>query len=317
MDPNGPGPHAAHDAQLERLRSMWNDALGGARSAGPGSIAFARLADHAAACVGAWLRAGRRDEARAVTGDALAVMRQACRAERDDLARHLAFGRVLELAAAVEGGAGDARSSFDALRAAISVVGRFAPALRERAADPLARIAIASGLLRPITTAARMVDEPSQRRAAFAQAWDEARSWAHASRGAADHATAIEAAVLAAFDLAVEEHADRASDCLERCEDLRPHLEELANVRGEDAVVRQHRAALARLSADAWARLGDRAEARTLLEEAARHLDAAAGGTGIDPRTVEAQRAQLAAQRAALDERGARPTAGHAQTIAG
>jgi hypothetical protein len=252
-----------------------------------------------------------------VAGDALGVMRDACRTERDDLARHLAFGRVLELTAAVEGGVGDARSSFDAVRAAISVVGRFAPALRERAADPLARIAIASGLLRPITTAARMVDEPAQRRAAFAQAWEESQAWAQASRGAADHATAIEAAVLAAFELAVEEHADRASDCVERCEDLRPHLEELARVRGEDAVVRQHRAALARLSADAWARLGDRVEARTLLEEAARHLDAAAAGTGIDPRTIEAQRAQLAAQRAALDARDMRDAAARAQPIAG
>ena len=317
MHPNGPGPHAAHDAQLERLRSMWKDALDQARMAGPGSIAFARLADLAAACAGAWIRAGRRDEARAVAGDALGVMREACRAERDDLARHLAFGRVLELAAAVEGGVGDARSSFDAVRAAISVVGRFAPALRERAADPLARIAIASGLLRPITTAARMVDEPAQRRAAFAQAWEESQAWAQASRGAADHATAIEAAVLAAFELAVEEHADRASDCLERCEDLRPHLDDLAKVRGEDAVVRQHRAALARLSADAWARLGDRVEARTLLEEAARHLDAAAAGTGIDPRTIEAQRAQLAAQRAALDARDMRDAAARAQPIAG
>ncbi|MBU3684486.1 MAG: hypothetical protein FGM39_10830, partial [Phycisphaerales bacterium] len=148
MHPNGPGPHAAHDAQLERLRSMWKDALDQARMAGPGSIAFARLADLAAACAGAWIRADRRDEARAVAGDALAVMRDACRAERDDLARHLAFGRVLELTAAVEGGAGDARGSFDCLRAAISVVGRFAPAMRERTTDPLARIAIASGLLR-------------------------------------------------------------------------------------------------------------------------------------------------------------------------
>ena len=317
MQPNGPGPHAAHDAQLERLRSMWKDALGQARTAGPGSIAFARLADLAAACAGAWIRADRREEARAVAGDALAVMRDACRAERDDLARHLAFGRVLELTAAVEGGNGDARGSFDCLRAAISVVGRFAPAMRERTTDPLARIAIASGLLRPITSAARMVDEPSQRRAAFAQAWDEARAWATAASGAADHATAIEAAVLAAFELAVEEHADRASDCLERCEDLRPHLDELAAVRGDDAVVRQHRAALARLSADAWARLGDLAEARTLLEEAIVHLDAAAAATGADHRAIDAQRAQLADQRAALGARGVRATPARVQPLAG
>jgi hypothetical protein len=317
MQPNGPGPDAAHDAQLERLRSTWKDALGHARTAGPGSIAFARLADLAAACAGAWIRAGRRDEARAVAGDALTVMREACRAERDDLARHLAFGRVLELTAAVEGGAGDARGSFDALRAAVAVVGRFAPALRERAADPLARIAIASGLMRPVTAAARMIDDPAQRRAACAQAWEEAQAWARAASGAADHATAIESAVLAAFDLAVEEHADRASDCLERCEDLRPHLDELSRVRGDDAVVRQHRAALARLSADAWARLGDVTEARGLLDEAARHLDAAAAATGADHRAIDAQRSQLAAQRAALASRGQRVTQPHAQPLAG
>lgn len=297
MKPSGPGQHTARDVQL---RSMWMDALGQARTAGPGSIAFARLADLAAACAGEWIRAGRRDEARAVAGDALAVMRDACRAERNELARHLAFGRVLELAAAVEGGAGDANGSFECLRAAISVVGRFAPALRERTTDPLVRIAIASGLLRPITTAARMVEDPAQRHAGFAQVWDEARAWAKAASGASDHATAIESAVLAAFELAVREQAERASDCLERCEDLRPHLDELAAVRGDDCVVRQHRAALARLSADAWARLGDLGEARALLDEAAVHLDAAAAATGADHRAIDAQREQLAAQRAAL-----------------
>ena len=62
MQPNGPGPDAARDAQLERLRSTWKDALGNARTASPGSIAFARLADLAAACAGAWIRAGRRDD---------------------------------------------------------------------------------------------------------------------------------------------------------------------------------------------------------------------------------------------------------------
>ncbi|MFM9169269.1 MAG: hypothetical protein ACKOTD_03865, partial [Phycisphaerales bacterium] len=85
----------------------------------------------------------------------------------------------------------------------------------------------------------------------------------------------------------------------------------------DDAVVRQHRAALARLSADAWARLGDLAEARTLLEEAIVHLDAAAAATGADHRAIDAQRAQLADQRAALGARGVRATPARVQPLAG
>lgn len=316
MQPEGHSPQVADEGQLLRLRMSWRDVLDGARVAGPGSAAFARLVNLSAVFTAAWIKAGRRDEARAVAGDALAVMRDACRGDRQNLATHLAFGRMLELAAAVEGGAGDRHGSFEALRAAISMVGRFAPALRERASDPLERIEIASALLRPIATAARMVDDPAQRRAGFNQVWEESRAWAAAATGATDHAVAVEWAVLAALDLAVEEHADGASDCLQRCEDLRPHLEELARVRGEDSIVRRHRASLARLSADAWARLGDLEEARLLLDEAARHLEAAGAGDDADARAIESQRMQLDAQREMLMSRRARPGATQAKRLA-
>jgi hypothetical protein len=107
-------------------------------------------------------------------------------------------------------------------------------------------------------------------------------------------------AVIAAFDMAVEEHGESASACLERCEFLRPHLDALQKVRGDDAVVRTHRAAFARLSADAWLRLGDPAEAERHLGEAERHLDAAAGKPDADPREIEAQRNALARQRTTM-----------------
>ena len=226
--------------------------------------------------------------------------------DRADLARHLALGRTLELAAAHEAAGGDARAAFDALRAAIATIGAFAATLRDPAADPLMRMALASALVRPIVTAARMVDDADQRRMAYRQVWEEAKHWAKAARGAADHASAIELAVIAAFDMAVEEHAESASACLQRCEYLRSHFDVLQKVRGDDAVVRPHRAAFARLSADAWTRLGDHAEAERLLAEAARHLDAAASKPDADRREIESQRAALARQRS---ERAAPATA--------
>jgi PHD/YefM family antitoxin component YafN of YafNO toxin-antitoxin module len=107
-------------------------------------------------------------------------------------------------------------------------------------------------------------------------------------------------AVVAAFDLAVEEHGDSASGCLERCEQLRRHIEALQKVRGDDAVVRTHRAAFARLSADAWQRLGDTAESERLLNEAARHLNEAAKKPDADQRDLTKQRAALSEQRMRL-----------------
>ena len=105
--------------------------------------------------------------------------------------------------------------------------------------------------------------------------------------------------MIAALDLAVEETAESASGCLERCEELRPHLEALQKVRGDDVVVRTHRAAFARLAADAWKRLGDDAESARLLREAEAHLAAASRMPGADLREIDSQRAAIARQRGA------------------
>jgi hypothetical protein len=166
-------------------------------------------------------------------------------------------------------------------------------------------MAIASGLARPIGGAARMIQDGAQRRVALEQLWDEARAWAKAASGASDHGAAIEFAVVAAFDLAVEETGESAAVCLERCEELRPHLDALRRLRGDDVVHRTHRAAFCRLTADAWSRLGDRREAEACLTEAEGHLAAAERMTGADLRELSVQRSAIAAQRAAL----ARPAA--------
>jgi hypothetical protein len=284
-------------AQAQRLRDLWCESRDAARNGTKGSPAFARVADLAAAYAAMAVRAGERQKARAVVGDALTTLRAACVADRADPARHLAFARTLELAAAYEVAGGDARAAFDALRAAIATIGPFSASLRDKATDPLVRMALAGALVRPISTAARMIDDADQRRMAFRQIWDEARGWAKAAKGAADHASAIELAVVAALDLAVEETAESASDCLERCEELRPHIEALHKVRGDDVVVRTHRAAFARLAADAWKRLGDGNESARLLREAESHLAAAARMPGADLREIDAQRAAIARQR--------------------
>jgi hypothetical protein len=62
-----------------------------------------------------------------------------------------------------------------------------------------------------------------------------------------------------------------------------------------------HRAAFARLSSDAWTRLGDASEASRLLREAAVHLDAASRMPDADHAYLARQRAALEAQRAALE----------------
>jgi hypothetical protein len=194
----------AADMQAERLLKLWDEARSRAEAAPMGSPAFARMADLAAAYVALAMRAGRMGAARGMAGKALAALREACRREKRDVARHLAFARVLELAAACEVHAGDARAAFDTLRAALVVLGPFSPMLRDRATDPLVRLALAESLVRPLTSVARMLEDAPQRRAAHAQAWDETRAWAKAAKGAADHPSAVEAAVLCAFELAVE-----------------------------------------------------------------------------------------------------------------
>ena len=286
--------------QAQRLRDLWCQSRDRVRTAPVGSPAFARVADLAASFAAMAVRANQHAQARTVVGDALTTLRAACLAESQDAARHLAFARTLELAAAYEVAGGDARAAFDALRAAITTIGPFSPVLRDSAADPLLRISIANALMRPITTAARMLDNAEQRTMAFQQVWEESRSWAKAAKGATDHAAAIEMAVVAAFELAVEEHGDSASRCLERCEQLRRHIESLGKLRGDDAVVRTHRAAFARLSADAWQRLGDTGEAERLLNEAARHLSEAAAKPDADQLALTKQRAALSMQRVQL-----------------
>jgi len=293
------------ESQAQRLRELWSRSRDEARGARPGSPAFSRVADLAASYAAMAIRAGQRQQARAVVGDALVTLRHACMHDRDDPARHLALARTLELAAASEVAAGDARSAFDALRAAIATVAPFAARLRDRATDPLLRMAIASGLARPIGGAARMIEDGAQRRVALEQLWDEARAWAKAASGASDHGAAIEFAVVAAFDLAVEETGESAAGCLERCEELRPHLDALRRLRGDDVAHRTHRAAFCRLTADAWSRLGDRREAEACLTEAEGHLAEAERMSGADLRELSVQRSAIAAQRAAL----ARPEA--------
>lgn len=289
---------AAPDAVLpSRLRTQWESARRTAATAPAGSPTFARVADLTAVLAGAAIRAGDRMEARAIVGDALATLNAACRAGRADATRHVALARTLELAAAQDAARGDVRAAFDALRAAIATVGRFAPCLADRSSDPFLRIAVAGPLIRLLSGAARMVEDREQRLGAFRQSWSEAWGWAASAKGSADHSPAIEAAVIAAFELAVEEHEDSASACLDRCEELRPHLDALQDARGPDAVVRTHRAALARLCADAWQRLGDPDEADRLLDEAADHLAAAECLPGTDPREIGSQRAALARQR--------------------
>ena len=111
-------------AQAQRLRDLWCESRDAARNGTKGSPAFARVADLAAAYAAMAVRAGERQKARAVVGDALTTLRGACVADRTDPARHLAFARTLELAAAYEVAGGDARAAFDALRAAIASCAR-------------------------------------------------------------------------------------------------------------------------------------------------------------------------------------------------
>lgn len=292
--------------QAQRLRDLWSQARDEARRGRAGSPAFSRVADLAAGYAAMAVRAGQRNQARAVVGDALVTLRGACMEDRKDPARHLALARTLELAAASEVAAGDARAAFDALRAAIATVAPFAPRLRDRSADPLLRMAIAAGLARPIGGAARMIEDRAQRRVALEQLWDEASAWTAAAKGASDHGAAIEFAIVAAFDLAVEETGESAAACLERCEELRPHLEALRALRGDDVVHRTHRAAYCRLTADAWCRLGDPTEAERLLLEAEGHLAAAERLPGADLRETSMQRSAIAAQRAAMARTGGR-----------
>lgn len=309
----------AAQEQAQRLRDLWTETRTRTRGAPVGSPLFARLADLAGAYAAMAVRAGRRDSARVVAGDALVTLRDCCREQPQDVARHLAFSRTLELAAACEAAGGDARAAFDALRAAALAVARFAPMLGQASTPPITRIALAEAIVRPMTAAANMLEEPAQRRGALEQVWSHARGWADAASGAADHALAVEAAVVAALDLAVAEAGDSSGACLERCEELRPHLDALAQVRGEDAVVRTHRAAFARLCADAWARLGDDAEAAALLEQAQAHLDAAYELPDADRVQIARQRVALAAQRGEVESRrrSARAPAAAAPSVAG
>jgi hypothetical protein len=229
----------------------------------------------------------------------LEALRAAGAAAPEDLAIHLAFARVLEAAALHH--ERDARAMFDALRAAATVLAPFAERM-DAATDPISRLAVGTALLRPLSSAARMLDDAPQRRAVWARCWDAALRWADASRAGPDHAQAVEWVVLLAFDLAVDELETSAGACLERCEELRPHLEALAAARGSDAVSLLHRSAFLRLWADAWRRLGDLDEAQRALDECERVLgqldalrDADSGALSLQRAALERDRARLSA----------------------
>lgn len=286
--------------QLDRLGTAWAEAQRTFDPQRAGGASCARLADLALATAATARRLQRMQSAEQVLAQTLARLKAACAHAPTELPRHLAFARVLEGAAAHE--QRDARAAFDALRAAAAVLAPFASRMGD-ANDPIARLAVSSALLRPLAAAARMLDDSALRRQTWQRCWDAARTWAEASRGAPDHSQAVECAVLLAFDLATDELEESAGACLERCEELRPHLESLEAARKGDAASLLHWSAFHRLWADAWLRLGDLTEARRALDECERalaRLDALKDG---DAHAVRLQRAALERDRARIASR--------------
>lgn len=283
--------------QLDRLGNAWAEAQRQFDVARCDGAACARLADLALATAAIARRLGRARTAEQVIGQTLAALKTACAARPKDLPRHLAFARVLEAAAVHQDS--DARAAFDALRAAAAVLGQFHEAIDEPN-DPIARLAVGTGLLRPLANAARMLDDADLRRQTWQRCWDAACRWADASSGQPDHAQAIEWVVLLAFELAVEDLDSSAGACLERCEDLRTHLDALDAARKGDTVCLLHRTAFHRLWSDAWCRLGDHDEAHRALdacEQVLARLDAA---RDADSAAISLQRAALVRDRAKL-----------------
>ncbi len=292
-----PGAESEH---LDRLGRAWRDAHGKAGQPEARGQDCARLADLAVATAAVARRLHRASTAEQVMAQSLFTLKSACAAQPTEISRHVAFARVLEAVSTHE--QHDARAAFDSLRAAASVLASFAPMIRDSQVDPLVRLSVCTGLLRPLTNAARMLDDAPLRRQTWQRCWAAALDWAEASRGGPDHAQAVEWVVLLAFELAVEELEASAGACLERCEDLRPHLDALDKARGGDAVCLLHRSAFQRLWADAWRRLGDAGEARKALDACAATLDRLEALKDFDTAALKAQRAALARDRARLAE---------------
>jgi hypothetical protein len=222
----------------------------------------------------------------------------------------LAFARVLESAAWHENT--NSRAAFDALRASAAVLGSFAAAAGDAKTEPLARLAVTTGLLRPLMHAARMLDDAPLRRQTWQRCWEAAMRWARASQGGPDHAQAVEWVVLLAFELAADELDSSAAACLERCEDLRTHLTALDEARNGDTVCLLHRSAFLRLWSDAWFRLGDMDECRAALDECERVIKQLDGARDGDATAIAAQRTALARDRTKLAVHDGQATAASA-----
>lgn len=299
----GPGLPVATPQHLDHLGQEWAR-LRTAVAEGTDTSLGARLADIAVATAAVAAQLHRHHTAQQVLGQTLETLKAACARAPQDLARHLAFARVLEAAALHEHS--DSRAAFDALRAAAAVLSPFVPMLHDTHTDPLIRLALSGGLLRPLATAARMLNDAPLRRQTWRNCWEAAMRWAQASQGAADHAQAVEWVVLLAFDLAADELESSAATCLERCEELRAHLDALDAARKSDAVCLLHRSAFQRLWSDAWYRLGDMGEARAALNECECTLNRLDTLPDADAAAVAAQRAALMRDRERLAARTAR-----------
>lgn len=295
----GAGVMHVTEAQLDRLGTGWAAARVEADRVHTTGPDCARLAELAVATAAVARRLQRPKTAEQVIGQTLASLQAACARAPRDLPRHLAFARVLEAAAWHE--QKDARASFDALRASAAVLHTFASAVGDASSEPLARLAVTTALLRPLMHAARMLDDAPLRRQTWQKCWEAAIRWAKASHGGPDHTQAVEWVVLLAFELAADELDESAAACLERCEELRGHLDELVRARNGDAVALLHRSAFHRLLSDAWFRLGDWDESTAALDECQRvlaKLDAVREGDAV---AIEAQRAALVRDRAKLE----------------
>ncbi len=283
--------------QLDRLGNSWAEAQRQFDVARCDGRMCARLADLGLATAATARRLQRGKTAEQVIAQTLAALKRACAESPNDLPRHLAFARVLEAAATHQ--EDDARAAFDALRAAAAVLSPFSSSIAEPT-DPFARLAVSTGLLRPLMNAARMLDDADLRRQTWQRCWEAASRWADASKGGPDHAQAVEWVVLLAFELAVDELDSSASACLDRCKDLRQHPDALEAARNGDTVCLVHRTAYLRLWSDAWVRLGDMDEARRALDECERVLDTLDAARDADNAATQLQRAALARDRSKL-----------------
>lgn len=283
--------------QLDRMGNAWAEARRQFATDARGNGCCARFAELGLATATVARRLGRGHTSEQVLAQTLSTLKTACAQQPRDLPRHLAFARVLEAAATHE--EHDARAAFDAFRAAAAVLDPFASAMSDPD-DPLARLAVTTAILRPLSSAARMLDDAHLRRQTWQRCWDAAFRWAEASKGGPDHAQAVEWVVLLAFELAVDELESSAGACLERCEDLRTHLDALEAARAGDTVCLLHRTAFQRLWSDAWHRLGDMDEAARALDECDSMLARLDAARDADSAAISLQRAAVERDRARL-----------------